>query len=78
MDLSVTFRTPVLGLDLGHDPCDLPAQKTAHAAEPNRPDVLTRRWDWFEGQLDLEPKRLVFIDETWASGRVPGDGVAGR
>ena len=22
---------------------------------------------WFEGQLDLDPARLVFIDETWAS-----------
>ena len=42
-------------------------KKTAHAAEQNRPDVLTRRWEWFEGQLDLEPERLVFIDETWAS-----------
>jgi transposase len=42
-------------------------KKTAHAAEQNRPDVLKRRRDWFEGQLDLEPERLVFIDETWAS-----------
>jgi transposase len=29
--------------------------------------VLKRREDWFEGQLDLDPERLVFIDETWAS-----------
>lgn len=29
--------------------------------------MLTRRWEWFEGQLDLDPDRLVFIDETWAS-----------
>jgi hypothetical protein len=28
---------------------------------------LKRREDWFEGQLDLDPERLVFIDETWAS-----------
>jgi transposase len=28
---------------------------------------LKRREDWFDGQLDLEPERLVFIDETWAS-----------
>ena len=26
-----------------------------------------RREDWFEDQLDLDPERLVFIDETWAS-----------
>lgn len=25
------------------------------------------RTDWFEGQLDLDPDRLVFLDETWAS-----------
>jgi transposase len=27
---------------------------------------VKRREDWFEGQLDLAPERLVFIDETWA------------
>ena len=42
-------------------------KKTAHAAEQDRPDILKRRWDWFEGQLDLDPARLVFFDETWAS-----------
>jgi transposase len=26
-----------------------------------------RRRDWFEAQPDLEPSRLIFIDETWAS-----------
>jgi transposase len=26
-----------------------------------------RRWDWFEAQPDLDPSRLIFIDETWAS-----------
>jgi transposase len=43
------------------------AKKTAHAAEQERPDILKRRQDWFENQLDLDPDRLVFIDETWAS-----------
>ncbi|WP_235907582.1 IS630 family transposase [Siccirubricoccus phaeus] len=42
-------------------------KKSAHAAGQQRPDILTRRWEWFEGQLDLDPDRLVFIDETWAS-----------
>lgn len=28
---------------------------------------MKRREAWFEGQLDLDPARLVFIDETWAS-----------
>jgi transposase len=48
-------------------PPDHAQKKTAHAAEQNRADVLRRRWDWFEAQPDLEPERLVFIDETWAS-----------
>lgn len=42
-------------------------KKTAHATEQDRPDVLSRRWAWFEGQIDLDPERLVFVDETWAS-----------
>jgi transposase len=42
-------------------------KKTAHAVEQDRPDILKRRWAWFEGQPDLDPDRLVFIDVTWAS-----------
>ena len=32
-----------------------------------RSDILSERRDWFAGQLDFDPTRLVFIDETWAS-----------
>lgn len=32
--------------------------------EQDRPDVLKRRHAWFDGQLDLDPGRLIFIDET--------------
>ena len=28
---------------------------------------MRRREDWFEGQLDLDPARLLFIDETWVA-----------
>ena len=28
---------------------------------------MKRREDWFDGQLDLDPAHLVFVDETWAS-----------
>lgn len=42
-------------------------KKSAHAAEQDRPDILRRREAWFNGQLDLDPEHLIFIDETWAS-----------
>jgi hypothetical protein len=42
-------------------------KKSAHASEQDRPDILKRREDWFAGQLELDPQRLVFIDETWTS-----------
>lgn len=34
------------------------------ANERDRSDVLQKRRAWFEGQPDLDPERLVFIDET--------------
>ncbi len=40
---------------------------TVHAAEQHRHDVKAAREAWFEGQLDLDPERLVFIDETGAT-----------
>ena len=42
-------------------------KKTAHAVEQEREDVAARREAWFEAQPDLDPERLVFIDETGAS-----------
>ncbi|MDN3575090.1 IS630 family transposase, partial [Methylobacterium longum] len=42
-------------------------KKTAHAAEQDRLDVKAAREAWFEGQPDLDPARLVFLDETWTA-----------
>jgi len=42
-------------------------KKTAHAAERDRPDILKQREAWFEDQLELDPSKLVFIDETGAA-----------
>jgi len=39
-------------------------RRRTHPAEQQRPDVLRRREAWFENQAELEPERLVFIDET--------------
>jgi hypothetical protein len=66
------------------------SEKSAHACDRGRVDVLKRREDWFDGQLNLNPDRLVSIDETWASTnmtrkrgrgpkrRTPADGRAAR
>jgi putative transposase len=35
------------------------------ASERDRPDVARRRVRWAERQSRIDPKRLVFIDETW-------------
>lgn len=42
-------------------------KKTGHATEQQRPDVLARRRVWFDRQIDLDPERLIFIDETGAN-----------
>ena len=48
-------------------PEELSWQKTARASKQQRVDVLQRRRAWFEAQPDLDPERLVFVDETGAS-----------
>ncbi|WP_372088230.1 IS630 family transposase (plasmid) [Tistrella mobilis] len=45
-------------------------KKTAHAAEQNRADIAARREAWFDGQPDLDPEQLVFIDECGTSTRM--------
>ncbi len=55
--------------------------KTAHTAEQQRPDVLRRRRAWFDGQIDLDPLNLIFIDGTAAStkmARLRGRGLRGE
>lgn len=44
-----------------------PSKKTAHASEQERPDVVSERRAWRAAQPDLDPARLVFIDETGTS-----------
>jgi transposase len=42
-------------------------KKSLHAGEQQRPDVAAARENWRAAQPHLDPDRLVFIDETWAS-----------
>jgi hypothetical protein len=41
-------------------------KRTTHASEQDRPGVPRRGRAWFDAQPDLDPARLVFIEETWA------------
>ena len=41
-------------------------KKSLHASEQDRADIARRRARWKAHQGRLDPKRLVFIDETWA------------
>jgi transposase len=42
-------------------------KKSLHAAEQDRPDVAQARRVFIRRQPALDPDRLVFIDETWAT-----------
>ncbi len=44
-----------------------PVKGALNAAEQDRPDVKAARLAWFDAQPDLDPERLVFIDETAAA-----------
>jgi transposase len=41
-------------------------KKSLHASEQDRADIARRRTRWKQYQGRLDPRRLVFIDETWA------------
>ena len=41
-------------------------KKTLIAIEQDREDVKLRRDQWVHAQGDLDPDRIVFLDETWA------------
>jgi transposase len=41
-------------------------KKSLRAAEQDRPDVAAARSEWRAAQPNLNPGRLIFLDETWA------------
>ncbi len=41
-------------------------KKSLHASEQDRPNVARRRRRWKARQGNVDPKRLILIDETWA------------
>src|SRR5438045_853856 len=44
---------------------DCGSKKTLFALEQARADIARRRQRWRSWQAGLDPRRLVFIDETW-------------
>lgn len=40
-------------------------KKSLRAAEQDRPDIAQARAEWRENQRSLDPRQLIFIDETW-------------
>lgn len=45
-------------------------KKSAHALKQDRRDIVKRRRAWFDSQPDLDPSKVVFIDETGLSTRM--------
>ena len=43
------------------------AEKDRPRGQAGPPDVLKQRPAWFDAQPDLDPERLVFVDETWTA-----------
>lgn len=41
-------------------------KKTLIASEQDRPDVVEQRAQWRASQAQIDPAKVVFIDETWA------------
>src|SRR5256885_7364522 len=56
-------------------------KKIVHASEQERPDVAAARAAWIAAQPELDPARLVFIDETGTAtnmARLRGRATRGR
>ena len=56
-------HTMLYGCFCGARGCD--SKKTLFALEQARADIARRRRRWRSWQAHLDPRRLVFIDETW-------------
>jgi len=80
------FATSVSALWRFFDRHAISFKKTLHAAEQDREDVKAAREEWRDKQPSIDPKRLVFIDETGTStnmtrlrGRAPkGERLIGK
>ncbi|WP_077811803.1 hypothetical protein [Acetobacter aceti] len=63
---SVAFRLTRVCCRAFFNPKGSASKKTVLPCEQDRPDVARKRKVWKRYQADIDPTRLVFIDETWA------------
>jgi transposase len=63
-----TRRRRLFGDDLQclSSPGAIAKKKTLVASEQDRPDVAEKRTQWKDSQQQIDPAKVVFIDETWA------------
>ena len=50
-----------------YDRNDITFKKSLHAAEQDREDVRTARTNWKRAKPRLDPRKLIFVDETGTS-----------
>ena len=62
---SAALRSIIGRFGISFTPRSSASKKTVVASERDRPDVARRRAQWTKRQSGVDPKRLVFIDETW-------------
>jgi hypothetical protein len=58
---------PIVAPKINRNSSDRYRPRPRRSGEQERPDILEVREASFESQNVLDPERLVFIDETWAS-----------
>jgi transposase/DNA-binding CsgD family transcriptional regulator len=63
--LSAGLRSIIGRCGILFTPRSSASKKTVVASERDRPDMARRRAQWTKRQSGIDPKRLVFIDETW-------------
>jgi hypothetical protein len=56
---------------------NLTQKNTLRVTEQDRADIAAARTEWRDKQPELDPARLIFIDETWINQHDAADGPGG-
>ena len=63
----MTFKKTAHAAEQERPPLTIPSSYARRNLRSASPEIVARRRAWFAAQPDLDPQRLVFIDETGAS-----------